>query len=232
MSYIFDNLFEYYYCEKAEAAKGAVSRVLSWSARNWGKAWRLSGNIDKLKLSCMALWSLFQERLHLTDEELGKRVEEINIRSRTVVEKKQKQEKQCLSCKRIISPQHDCIWYAVFWDYYIFQQLRQINSDVYRTISRSARTGKALMVLEDRIGKLTLISLTIWSILKEKFQLSEDDLFKKIQEIDLKDGKLDGKIQSQVKQCASCKRVMSPSHQKCIWCEGGKLVELNNWIFE
>ncbi len=111
-----------------------------------------------------------------------------------------------------------------FWE----SELAGTKDGAFRAMSRSAHNWTTVMKLNDRSDRLTIACMAIWSILKEKLQFSEEELFKRMQEIDLKDGKLDGRIRSQVKECTSCKRVMSQSHQKCIWCGGDKLIRKNS----
>jgi len=72
--------------------------------------------------------------------------------------------------------------------------------------------------IEDRLDRLTLICQALWELLKERGELSEDDLAAKVREIDLRDGQADGKISRQIKRCPKCDRVMSPRHQKCLYC--------------
>jgi hypothetical protein len=77
--------------------------------------------------------------------------------------------------------------------------------------------------LERRLDKLTLISMAMWSFLKEKSKLTEEDLLERVKTIDLMDGSADGKLKRQIAQCPSCNRVMSPRHMKCLYCGGERL---------
>ena len=72
--------------------------------------------------------------------------------------------------------------------------------------------------LEDRLDRLTLVCMALWELLKERGELTEEDLATKVREIDLRDGVADGKITKQIKHCPRCDRVMSPRHQKCMYC--------------
>ena len=72
--------------------------------------------------------------------------------------------------------------------------------------------------LENRLDRLTLICQALWELLKERGELTEEDLAVKVREIDLRDGRADGKIAKQIKRCPKCDRVMSPRHQKCMYC--------------
>ena len=36
--------------------------------------------------------------------------------------------------------------------------------------------------------------------------------------IDLRDGKLNGKLRKEIVECQDCKRVMAPAHRRCMYC--------------
>ena len=70
----------------------------------------------------------------------------------------------------------------------------------------------------DKIDRLVLIYRSMWELIRASNNLSEDDLLKKVTEIDLSDGTIDGKIITPPKKCSSCNRVMSKRHRRCIYC--------------
>jgi len=72
--------------------------------------------------------------------------------------------------------------------------------------------------LEGRLDRLTLVCMALWELLKERGELTEEDLATKVREIDLRDGVADGKVTKQIKHCPKCDRVMSPRHQACMYC--------------
>lgn len=72
--------------------------------------------------------------------------------------------------------------------------------------------------LEARLEKLTLICHAMWAILKDKTQLSEEDLLAKVMELDLADGVTDGRHNTVPKHCPICKRPMSSQHKRCLYC--------------
>ncbi|MEI7766318.1 MAG: hypothetical protein WCJ97_02645 [Phycisphaerae bacterium] len=72
--------------------------------------------------------------------------------------------------------------------------------------------------LEARVEKLTLICHAMWAILKDKTQLSEEDLLAKVMELDLADGVADGRHNTVPKDCPACKRPMSSQHKRCLYC--------------
>jgi hypothetical protein len=72
--------------------------------------------------------------------------------------------------------------------------------------------------LEISIDRLLLINRALWEIIQERFQLTEEILKDKVSEIDLRDGKLDGRLKKGVKKCDRCNRMLNPRHKTCIFC--------------
>jgi hypothetical protein len=53
--------------------------------------------------------------------------------------------------------------------------------------------------------------------------LSLPDLHKKLYEIDMRDGVLDGKNQRKAQKCPECQHMVSTRHPACIYC--GKVMD-------
>jgi len=88
---------------------------------------------------------------------------------------------------------------------------------------RAARTAAEVRTQTEAITcdveKLFMITEALWTILKEQHGYSDDDLIGKIQEIDLRDGKLDGKVAKQNNPaCPQCKRALIGKHPVCLYC--------------
>ncbi len=94
--------------------------------------------------------------------------------------------------------------------------------------SRSGGSGvessAKIDILEDRIDRLMLTCMAMWSLIQEETKLSEEDLLERIKAIDLMDGVADGKVTRQVAKCGKCDRPMSPRHARCIYCGHERLV--------
>lgn len=105
----------------------------------------------------------------------------------------------------------------------LYQQGR-INT-VAATADQAARDAKQakdlvyeIKELEARIDKLSMINMAMWQIIKEETKKQDEDLFAMVQDIDLRDGRLDGKVKKQIKKCHKCGRTMSRRHQRCLYC--------------
>ena len=72
--------------------------------------------------------------------------------------------------------------------------------------------------IRDRFDRLTLLCMAMWELMK-KSGVTDEQLAAKVKEIDLADGKLDGRYSpSVVSQCPKCGHVMSRRHSKCLYC--------------
>ena len=78
--------------------------------------------------------------------------------------------------------------------------------------------------IEATCDQLILLTRAMWELLSVKAGVTEQDLLNKVTEIDLRDGTLDGKIQSKPVACAGCGRSLSPAHSVCIYC-GAELTD-------
>ncbi len=95
-----------------------------------------------------------------------------------------------------------------------------------RSESKAGQIQSDLALLNERLDKLVLLSMAMWSLLQEQTALTEQQLTDRAQDIDLRDGVLDGKItQSVVQKCDNCGRAMSRRHRRCLFCGGVSLSE-------
>jgi hypothetical protein len=58
----------------------------------------------------------------------------------------------------------------------------------------------------------------MWSIMCEKLGVTDDDLLNRINDIDLSDGKLDGKIRKKPVACPKCNRTIPSRLPNCMYC--------------
>jgi len=58
----------------------------------------------------------------------------------------------------------------------------------------------------------------IWTLASEKLGLTDDDLVARINEIDMRDGKLDGRVHTAPDACAKCGRTSAKRFDRCMYC--------------
>jgi hypothetical protein len=84
---------------------------------------------------------------------------------------------------------------------------------------RAQEVGADVEVLKLDIERLLMITEALWGILKEKHGYADEELIRRIQEIDMSDGQLDGKVARQrPSACPKCGRLMVRNHTVCLYC--------------
>ena len=83
----------------------------------------------------------------------------------------------------------------------------------------TAREAKLQITrLFSQYGKTLLICEALWSILREKHGVSEEELAERVNQIDMTDGYLDGKVRRPPIECPKCKRPTPQRLYHCIYC--------------
>ena len=96
-------------------------------------------------------------------------------------------------------------------------QVAALQADSYR---RLTGTQDRLRQLEQRYERMRLVTAALWQLLKGHTGLTDADLKRYIEKVDLADGKLDGKIARKLGaiDCVHCKRRILKSAVVCPWC--------------
>ncbi len=85
--------------------------------------------------------------------------------------------------------------------------------------NRNSETKADVRELEFQVNKLELVTEALWRLLKQHTELTETDLIEMVSEIDLEDGRFDGKkAKKSYTDCPKCKRRISKDHPKCFYC--------------
>jgi ribosomal protein S27AE len=93
----------------------------------------------------------------------------------------------------------------------------QLSAQNASATAAATRTKTDLMQAD--VEKLLMITEALWSILKEHHGYTDDHLGQMMQDIDLRDGKLDGKVAKQQNQaCPECGRILIGKHPVCLYC--------------
>jgi uncharacterized protein with PIN domain len=78
-------------------------------------------------------------------------------------------------------------------------------------------SGDIKQLTED-IQRLKLMNQAMWELIRDRARLTDKDLEEKALEIDLRDGKQDGRMSETALRCPSCNRVSSSRHWRCLYC--------------
>ncbi len=77
--------------------------------------------------------------------------------------------------------------------------------------------------LTHQVERLSLLNQAMWELLRDKLGLTDADLERVANEVDMRDGVADGKMTKHAVRCPSCGRVCNSKHPKCLYC--GQLFE-------
>ena len=83
---------------------------------------------------------------------------------------------------------------------------------------KAESTTDRVRQLESRCDKTLLVCEALWSLLRERVDLTDEELAERIVELDMKDGKLDGKSTRPPTKCGKCQRISARRFTQCLWC--------------
>lgn len=93
-----------------------------------------------------------------------------------------------------------------------------------RSAAAQANTvNSRVQALENQVERLALLNQALWELLRGKLGLTDADLERLAQEVDLRDGVADGKITPRAVKCPACQRVNNSRRGQCMYC--GQLFE-------
>lgn len=100
------------------------------------------------------------------------------------------------------------------------RRINSIRSDLRQQKMEFMEGELSARSMRQDIEKLYLIVEALWAIAKKSANLSDDDLMQLIREIDMQDGKLDGRNSSnaEVLKCPACGRTILRGQTRCSYC--------------
>ena len=88
-----------------------------------------------------------------------------------------------------------------------------------QAVSTAEEAQSKIGQMKAEIDRLLFITQALWELLKEEHGYTEEVLINRINDIDLRDGKLDGKMATQGPVgCPKCGRANRPNRPACIYC--------------
>ena len=72
--------------------------------------------------------------------------------------------------------------------------------------------------LEARLDRALLACEALWTLVRDKLGVTDVELVERMNDIDLSDGKLDGKVRRTGVSCPKCGRTIARRFPKCVYC--------------
>lgn len=89
----------------------------------------------------------------------------------------------------------------------------------HRAAKEASRARSENEEIKFDVEKLLMITEALWTILKEQLGYDDEELIRRVQEIDMRDGRLDGKVATSVNPpCPECGRTLIGKRPKCLYC--------------
>jgi hypothetical protein len=89
--------------------------------------------------------------------------------------------------------------------------------------SSAMQNSTQLKQLEHHVERLSLLNQALWELLRGRLGMTDADLEKIAEEIDMRDGRADGKMTATPVKCPTCSRTCNSKHHQCLYC--GQLFE-------
>ena len=107
---------------------------------------------------------------------------------------------------------------TMLWQTY--DQTRSVQAQL--TADKAERTAEGaadrLAALQNHVERLSLACQALWELLRDRTELTEEDLEAKVVEVDMRDGRLDAKIGTTQQDCPACGRKTNSTRSICIMC--------------
>ncbi|MGE4070767.1 MAG: hypothetical protein AB7E72_06285 [Lysobacterales bacterium] len=81
------------------------------------------------------------------------------------------------------------------------------------------RANSELERLRIDLDRLSLVCRAMYSLLQESQGLTEQDLLRRVDEIDAQDGQSSGRVRAAVRPCPECGRTCGPRQRFCLYCQ-------------
>lgn len=104
------------------------------------------------------------------------------------------------------------------WD--LFQEIR-LNDQSARLDHANSTIKSTSLSLDDlarQVRKMALVNQALYELLKEKNGISDEDLRRKVREIDLRDGAANARLDASPLRCPKCQSAVTAGALSCPSC--------------
>lgn len=106
----------------------------------------------------------------------------------------------------------------MLWEMYQNRSIHNARVKANSAESKAESSAHAVQRLEGKLDALALTCQALWEILRDRTNLTEEELIDKMTEIDIRDGKQDGRMGNGTTPCPRCNRILNRRRDQCMYC--------------
>lgn len=106
----------------------------------------------------------------------------------------------------------------MIWEAYQQGKITNAERTADRAQAKADRYADDINRMQRHVERISLACQAMWELLRDHSDLSEEDIERKILEIDGRDGKVDGKMSMQTLDCPSCGKPTNSKRDCCVMC--------------
>jgi hypothetical protein len=108
--------------------------------------------------------------------------------------------------------------YGIFWEVHQQRRIGQAKSAARSAASAASSASSEAKEVRRQLDKTLMIVEALWTMLREEHGWTDEQLVERVTEIDLRDGRLDGRVRRTSRACAECGRMVGADRHVCMWC--------------
>jgi len=108
---------------------------------------------------------------------------------------------------------------SLFWELHQTKRIGEAESRAAQAKRTATSARQDMAEMQERCDKALMVCEALWTILRDKFKLTDEHLVARINELDLSDGRLDGRVKKEkAVRCPECDRTISRRFPRCMYC--------------
>lgn len=108
----------------------------------------------------------------------------------------------------------------IAWDLKQQHDIYEVQSKASDAEKRTQEVRVDVHELQARLERLSLLCQAMWELLSERGQLTNNELMRRVLEVDARDGSTDGKIGARIVDCPRCQNKVNSRRPRCVVCGG------------
>ena len=106
----------------------------------------------------------------------------------------------------------------IFWEIHQQRRIGQAKSAANSAKSAAVDAKAQVREFQRQLDKSMMLVEALWTLCQEAHGWTDQQLVDRVTDIDLRDGKLDGKVSRSARPCPECERIIAADRSQCMWC--------------